>query len=51
MNVLPRLKFLNAITAFTPLTISLIKSVTTNEIYLHGARSGSEPETPISNRV
>jgi hypothetical protein len=38
------LKFLSAITALTPLTVFLIKSFTTNKIYLHGARSGFEPE-------
>jgi hypothetical protein len=47
MNVLPRLKFLSVITAFTPLTVFLIKSFTTNKIYLHGARSVSEPESPV----
>ena len=46
-NVLPRLKRLNAITAFTPLT------VTTNEIYLYRARSGFdltglETEMPVT---
>ena len=46
-NVLPRLKLLTAITAFTPLTVFLIKSFTTNKIYLHGARSGFEPEMPV----
>jgi len=30
MNVLPRLKCLNAITAFTTLTVFLFKSFTTN---------------------
>jgi hypothetical protein len=48
-NVLPRLKFLSAITAFTPLTGFLIKSFTTNKIYLHGARSGFEPEMPVNS--
>jgi len=47
MNVLARLKVLNVITAFTPLTVSLIKLFTTNKIYLHGARSGFEPESPV----
>jgi len=44
MNVLPRLKLLNAMMTFTPLTVFLIKSFTTNKIYLHEARSGFEPE-------
>jgi len=48
-NGLPRRKFLSAITAFTPLTVFLIKSFTTNKIYLHGARSGSEPEMPVNS--
>jgi len=60
LNVLPRLKFLNAITAFTSLTGFLIKSFTTNKICLHGARSGFvqylhrrcisgfEPEMPVT---
>ena len=49
-NVLPKLKFLIAITAFTPLTVFLIKSITTNKIYQHGARSGFEPELPATRR-
>ena len=51
LNVLPRLKFLNAITAFTSLTGFLIKSFTTNKICLHGARSGFEPESPVHIRT
>ena len=47
MNILPRLKFLNTITPFTPLAFFLIKSFTTNKIYLHGACIGFEPESPI----
>jgi len=46
-NVLPRLKLLNAMTTFTPPTVFLIKSFTANKIYLHGARSGFEPELPV----
>jgi hypothetical protein len=49
LNVLPRLKFLSAITAFTPLTGFLIKSFTTNKIYLHVARSGFEPEMLVNS--
>jgi len=51
MNVLPRLKLLNAMTTFTALTGLLIRSFTTNKIYLHGARSGFEPETPVPIRT
>ena len=51
MNVLPRLKFLNAITAFTSLTLFLIKSSTTNKIFLHWACSGFEPESPVHIRT
>jgi len=51
MNVLPRLKFLNAITAFTPLTSFLINLFTANKIYLHGARSGFETESPVHIRT
>jgi len=47
MNVLPRLKLLNAMKTFTPLTVFPIKSFTTNKIYLHGACAGFEPELPI----
>jgi hypothetical protein len=43
-------EFLSAMTAFTPLTAFLIKSYTTNRIYLHGARSGFEPESPVHIR-
>jgi len=48
LNVLPRLKLLKAITTFTHLTVFLIKSFTTNKIYLHGARSGFETESPVT---
>jgi hypothetical protein len=48
MNVLARLKVPNVITALTYLTVFLIKSFTTNKIYLHGARSGFEPEMPVT---
>jgi len=52
MNALPKLKFLNAITAFTTrITVFLIISFTTNKIYLHGARSGFEPESPVRIRA
>ena len=51
INVLPRLKLLNAMTIFTPLTVFLIKSFTANKIYLHGARSGYEPESPVHIRT
>jgi hypothetical protein len=51
MNVLARLKFLNAITALTPLIFFLITSFTTNKIYLRGARSGFEPESPVDIRT
>jgi hypothetical protein len=58
LNVLPRLKLFNAITAFTSLTVFLIKSFTTNKICLHGAVQGLnlnrryiselEPEMPVT---
>ena len=51
MNVLPRLKFLSAIMAFTRLTNFFIKSCTTNKIYLYGVRSGFEPESPVHIRT
>jgi hypothetical protein len=51
VDVLPRLKFLSAITAFTPLTVFLIKSFTANKIYLHGARWGFEPESQVHIRA
>jgi len=47
-NVLPMLQSLNAITTVTPLTGFLIKSFTTNKIYLHGARSGFETKSPVT---
>jgi hypothetical protein len=50
-NVLPRLKVLNAITTFTSLKVYLFRSFTTNKIYLHGARSGFEPESPVHIRT
>jgi len=43
MYVLPRPKFLIAITTFTPLTGFLIKSFTANKICLHGTCSEFEP--------
>jgi len=51
MNVLPRLKFLNAITAFTCLTSFFTKSFTTNKIYLYRAHSGFELESPVHIRI
>jgi len=51
MNVLPRLKFLSAITAFTRLTNVFIKSFTTNKIYLYGSGSGFEPESLVHVRT
>jgi len=50
-DVLPRLKFLSAITAFQPLTVFLIKSFTTNKIYPDEAHSGFECESPIHIRT
>ena len=47
-NVLPTLQSLNAITTVTPLTGFLIKSFTTNKIYLHGARLEFETESPVT---
>jgi hypothetical protein len=37
-------------TTFTPLTVFLTKPFTANEIYLHGARSGFERESPVTLR-
>jgi len=37
-------------TTFIPLTVFLTKSFTANKIYLHGARSGFEPESPVTLR-
>jgi hypothetical protein len=51
MDVLPRLKFLNAIKAFTPLTGFFIEIITTNIIYLYGARSGFESELLVLIRT
>jgi len=51
INVLPRLKLLNAMTTFTPPTVFLVKSFTNNKIYLHGACSGFEPESPVHIRT
>jgi hypothetical protein len=58
MNVLPKLQFLNAITAFTPLMGFLIKSFATNKsIYMGPIQglnlkrryiSGLEPEMPVA---
>jgi hypothetical protein len=48
MNVLPKIKFLDVITAFTPLTVFVMKSFPTNKISLHRARSGFEPEMPVA---
>ena len=49
-NIWPRIKFLNAITAFIPLTVFLIKSFATNKMYLHEDHSGFETESPVYNR-
>jgi hypothetical protein len=43
MNVLPMLKLLNTMKTFTPLTVFPINQ----QICLHGARSGFEPELPV----
>jgi hypothetical protein len=51
INVFPRLKLLDALTTFTTLAVYLIKSFTTNKIYLHRARSGFEPEPPAHIRT
>ena len=51
INVLPRLKLLNAIMTFTHLKVFLIKSFTINKIYLHGANSGFEPESLVCIRT
>jgi hypothetical protein len=57
MNVLPRLKFLNAITALTPLTVFLIPLQPTKSIYMEPVQglnlnrryiSGLEPEMPVT---
>jgi hypothetical protein len=51
MNVLPRLTLHSVITAFTPLTVFIIKSFTVNKIYLHRARSGFETESSVHVRT
>ena len=54
MNVLPRLKFRNAIMVFTRLTVRLIKSFTTNMVPVQGLNlnrpsiSVLEPEMPVT---
>jgi hypothetical protein len=51
INVFPNLKLLDTITTSTPLAVYLIKSFTTNKIYLHRACSGFEPEPPVHIRT
>jgi hypothetical protein len=49
INVFSRFKSLDTLTYFTTPAVYLIKSFTTNKIYLHRARSGFEPEPPVHN--
>jgi hypothetical protein len=51
MDALPRLHFLNAITAFTLFLFSLFRSFAAKGISLHGSRSGFEPESPVHFRT
>jgi hypothetical protein len=51
INVFPRLKLLDTLTNFTPLAVYLIKSFTTNKIYLHRACSGFETEPQVLIRT
>jgi hypothetical protein len=51
MDVLPRVKLLNALTALTLLLFSLVRSFTAKEIYLMEARSGFEPESLVHFRT
>jgi hypothetical protein len=58
MDVLPRLKLLNALTSLTPLLSSLVRSFTAKGIYLHEpiqglnlnlqSISGLEPKMPVT---
>jgi hypothetical protein len=47
MDVLPRLKLLNALTALALLLCYLVRSFTAKVIYLKKVRSGFEPESPV----
>jgi hypothetical protein len=51
MNVLPRLKLVNALTTLTFLLFLLVRSFTAKGIYLKEARSGFEPESPVHFRT
>jgi hypothetical protein len=52
MDVLPRLKLLNALTAFILLLFFFpARSFTAKGIYLKEARSGFEPESPVHFRT
>jgi hypothetical protein len=51
MDVLLRLKFLNALTALTLLLFFPARSFTAKGIYLKEARSGFEPESPVLFRT
>ena len=48
MDVLLRLKFLNALTAFTLLLCYLVRSFTAKGMYLKKGRSGFEPEMLVT---
>jgi hypothetical protein len=51
MDVLPRLKLLNSLTALTFLLFQLVRSFTAKGIYLKEARSGFEPESLVHFRT
>jgi len=46
IDVLPRLKLLNALTALTLLLYYLVRSFTAKEVYLKKGRSGFELDSP-----
>jgi hypothetical protein len=51
MDVLPRFKLLNALTALTLQLFSLVRSFAAKEIYLMEPRLGFEPESPVHFRT
>jgi hypothetical protein len=51
MDVLPRLKLLNALTAVTPPAVTLVRSYTAKRNVSPLARSGFEPESPVHYRT
>jgi len=51
MDILPRLKLLNTLTALTLLLFQLVRSFTVKGIYLKEARSEFEPELSVLFRT